>query len=161
MRGLERNDNEPQAYLPYRQVPDGQLFYAPKDLVVRFAAAAPTLAPAIREIVKRIDPQLPITDMQLLTEVVDLETAPRTAQVRVLGGFAIIASILAAIGIHGMLAFVILLVILQLWLLTATMNAYLGRDEAVIWPAAGASAFCLLLNAGLLRYLYVIDRVRR
>ena len=41
--------------------------------------------------------------------------------------------------IYGMLAFVLVLVILQLWLLTATMNAYLGGDESVIWPAAGAS----------------------
>jgi hypothetical protein len=63
--------------------------------------------------------------------------------------------------IYGMLSFMLILVILQLWLLTATMNAYLGGDEAVIWPAAGASIFCLLLNAGLLRYLYYIERVRR
>jgi hypothetical protein len=63
--------------------------------------------------------------------------------------------------IHGMLAFVLVLVVLQLWLLTATMNAYLGGDEAVIWPAAGASLFCLLLNVGLLRYLYLLDRTRR
>ena len=63
--------------------------------------------------------------------------------------------------IHGMLAFVLMLVVLQLWLLTATMNAYLGGDESVIWPAAAASLFCLLLNAGLLRYLYQIDRSRR
>lgn len=63
--------------------------------------------------------------------------------------------------IYGMLAFVLMLVILQLWLLTATMNAYLGGDASVIWPAAGASLFCLLLNLGLLRYLYYIDRARR
>jgi len=63
--------------------------------------------------------------------------------------------------IYGMIAFILILVILQLWLLTATMNAYLGGDEAVIWPAAAASLFCLLLNAGLLRYLYQIERVRR
>jgi len=63
--------------------------------------------------------------------------------------------------IYGILSFVLILVILQLWLLTATMNAYLGGDEAVIWPAAGASVLCLLLNAGLLRYLYFIERVRR
>ena len=63
--------------------------------------------------------------------------------------------------IYGMLAFILILVILQLWLFTATMNAYLGGDEAVIWPAAAASIFCLLLNAGLLRYLYYIERVRR
>ncbi|MBI4476653.1 MAG: hypothetical protein HY654_05735 [Acidobacteria bacterium] len=63
--------------------------------------------------------------------------------------------------IHGMLVFVLTLVVLQLWLLTATMNAYLGGDESVIWPAAGASLVCLLLNAGLLRYLYRLDRVRK
>jgi hypothetical protein len=61
----------------------------------------------------------------------------------------------------GMLAFVLMLVVLQLWLLTATMNAYLGGDESVIWPAAAASLFCLLLSAGLLRYLSHIERARR
>ena len=63
--------------------------------------------------------------------------------------------------IYGMLAFILILVILQLWLLTATMNAYLGGDEGVIWPAAAASIFCLVLNLGLLRYLYYIEHVRR
>ena len=38
--------------------------------------------------------------------------------------------------VNGMLAFVLMLVVLQLWLLTATMNAYLGGDDAVVWPAA-------------------------
>jgi len=63
--------------------------------------------------------------------------------------------------IYGILCFVVVLVVLQLWLLTATMNAYLGGDESVIWPAAGGSILCLLLNVGLLRYLYYIERVRR
>ena len=55
--------------------------------------------------------------------------------------------------VQGMLAFVLILVVLQLWLLTATMNAYLGGDDGVVWPAALASLFCFLLSAGLLRYL--------
>ena len=63
--------------------------------------------------------------------------------------------------VNGMLAFVVMLVVLQLWLLTATMNAYLGGDDSVIWPAAGVSVICLLLNAGLLRYLYQIERTRQ
>jgi len=63
--------------------------------------------------------------------------------------------------VYGMLAFVMMLVILQLWLLTATMNAYLGGDTSLIWPATAVSLLCLMLNAGLLRYLYVIDRLRR
>ena len=63
--------------------------------------------------------------------------------------------------VHGMLGFALMLLVLQLWLLTATMNAYLGGDDSVIWPAAAASLGCLLLNAGLLRSLYFIDRVRQ
>ena len=63
--------------------------------------------------------------------------------------------------VYGILGFVVVLVVLQLWLLTATMNAYLGGDESVIWPAAGASLACLALNVGLLRYLYYIDRTRQ
>lgn len=63
--------------------------------------------------------------------------------------------------VYGMLAFVLMLVVLQLWLLTATMNAYLGGDESVVLPAAGASLLCLLLNGGLLRYLYYIERMHR
>ena len=59
--------------------------------------------------------------------------------------------------VYGMLCIVVLLVVLQLWLLTATMNAYLAREESVIWPAAGASAVCFLLNLGLLRYLYKLE----
>ena len=60
--------------------------------------------------------------------------------------------------VYGILCIVLILVILQLWLLTATMNAYLGGDEAVILPAGVASAVCLLLNLGLLRYLYLVER---
>ena len=63
--------------------------------------------------------------------------------------------------INGMLAFVIIIVVLQLWLLTATMNAFLGGDDAVIWPAAIASAICLLLNVGLLGFLNRLERSRR
>jgi len=60
--------------------------------------------------------------------------------------------------IYAMLCIVLLIVILQLWLLTATMNAFLGDDDSVIWPAAGASVVCLSLNLGLLRYLYQMER---
>jgi hypothetical protein len=60
--------------------------------------------------------------------------------------------------VYGILCIVLILVVLQLWLLTATMNAYLGGDQSVIWPAALASVICLALNAGLLWYLYAIDR---
>ncbi|MBP6773338.1 MAG: hypothetical protein KA154_10095 [Gemmatimonadaceae bacterium] len=60
--------------------------------------------------------------------------------------------------VHAMLAFVVLIVILQLWLLTATMNAYLGGDSGTVVPAAVGSLACLGLNTGLLWYLFGLDR---
>jgi hypothetical protein len=60
--------------------------------------------------------------------------------------------------VNGILAFVVIMVILQLWLLTATMNAYLGGDATVLLPAALVSLGCLGLNAGLLWYLYRLER---
>jgi hypothetical protein len=59
--------------------------------------------------------------------------------------------------VNGILVFVILIVVLQIWLLTATMNAYLGGDRAVLVPAALASLGCLGLNLGLLWYLFRLD----
>ena len=58
----------------------------------------------------------------------------------------------------GILSIVLIIGLMQLWLLTATMNAFLGGDHAVAWPALGASLACLLLNLGLLRYLYLLER---
>ena len=55
--------------------------------------------------------------------------------------------------IYGILCLVLLLVVMQLWLLSATMNAYLGGDESVIWPAALASTVCFLFNARLLYFV--------
>ena len=60
--------------------------------------------------------------------------------------------------VSGILGIVLLLVILQLWLFTATMSEFLRGDETVLLPAALASLACLLLNAGLLWYLYRLGR---
>ena len=60
--------------------------------------------------------------------------------------------------VYGILCIAVVLVVLQLWLLVATMNAYLGGDQSVIWPAAFASLVCFLLNLGLLKYLYAMEK---
>jgi len=60
--------------------------------------------------------------------------------------------------VYGMLGFVLIVVVLQLWLLTATMNAFLGGDDGVVTPAAIVSIVCLALNVGLLRYLHRLER---
>lgn len=58
----------------------------------------------------------------------------------------------------GILFIVVIIIILQLWLFTATMNAFLGGDTAILWPAAIVSLICLGLNGGLLWYLYGLEK---
>jgi len=60
--------------------------------------------------------------------------------------------------VSGILVIVAIITMLQLWLLSATMNAFLGGVDTVIVPAALASIGCLLLNLGLLWYLYRLER---
>jgi len=60
--------------------------------------------------------------------------------------------------VYGILCVVLVMVVMQLWLLTATMNAFLGGNNVIVWPAAAASLICLILNAGLLRYLVLLDQ---
>ena len=59
--------------------------------------------------------------------------------------------------VTGILVFIMILVVLQLWLLTASVNAYLGGDRSIVLPALGASLLCFALNVGLLRYLYRLE----
>ena len=60
--------------------------------------------------------------------------------------------------VFGILSIVVMMVVLQLWLLTATMNAFLAGQERVIVPAAVASIVCFVLNLGLLSYIYRMER---
>ena len=57
----------------------------------------------------------------------------------------------------GILCLVLIIVVLQLWLFTATMEAYLGGDDSIVWPAALASLGCFGLIVGLHRYLRALE----
>ena len=107
VRGLER-ESEPQVYLPAPQVADGGLsFYIPKDLVVRASTSPASIVPAVRAAVMRADPQQPVSDVQLMADIVDRQMASRTTQVSVLAAFAGVALLLALVGIHSLLAYVV------------------------------------------------------
>jgi hypothetical protein len=54
--------------------------------------------------------------------------------------------------VAAILCFVLVLVVLQLWLLTATMEAFLAGSGAIVVPAALASIGCFALNFGLLHF---------
>lgn len=107
VRGLERN-NEPQLYLPAQQIPDGwPMNFDPKDFVIKHSGSAESLLGAVREIVRAADPEQPISNVRALDEVLAGDTATRRAQVQVLGVLAVVAILLAGVGIYGLLAYTV------------------------------------------------------
>lgn len=50
------------------------------------------------------------------------------------------------------------LVIIQLWLVAAAVEAWLAREVTILWPAAIASIVLFLINGGLLLYVLAFDR---
>lgn len=48
-------------------------------------------------------------------------------------------------------------VVVQLWLLTVSMEALLAGEKGTIVPAAIGSSVLLVINAGLLRYVFRFD----
>ena len=52
-------------------------------------------------------------------------------------------------------------VVLQLWLLTVSMEALLAGEVKTLVPAAAGSTLLLVVNAGLLRYVFRFDRDTR
>jgi predicted permease len=106
-RGLERN-SEPQVYLSSAQVEDGwYLWFTPKDLAVRSSVTADQLLPAIRRIIAEADPAQPVSDVQTLEEIVAAEGTSRRVQLTMIGAFAALAFLLAAVGIHGLMSFIV------------------------------------------------------
>jgi len=101
------NASDAQIYFPAEQLGRVSTYYAPKDLLIRAANNPTALAPAIRAIVRDADAAQAVSDIRLLDEIVATQTAPRRDQLAVLGGFAAIAFLLAAIGIHGLLSFTV------------------------------------------------------
>ena len=63
------------------------------------------------------------------------------------------ATIVAGIG-----AFQMIIVLLQLWLFTTTMETFLAGYQETTLPAALASAVCFLLNGGLFFYLRGLEK---
>jgi hypothetical protein len=61
----------------------------------------------------------------------------------------------------AILALVATTVVLQLWLLTFSMEALLRRSYSTLVPAAIASTVLFAVNAGLLRYVFRFDREAR
>jgi predicted permease len=96
-----RFEAKPAAYVLYSQVLTS---WYPENLVVRAEADPMALMPSIRRVIADADPEQPIAGVRLLQGLIDLDVADRRDQTTLLGVFAGLALLLAALGLYGVLA---------------------------------------------------------
>jgi len=96
----ETVDEQPQIYAPFFQQPIPRF-----SLIVRSASDPNGLSTSVRSAVAQIDADLPLARMMTMTNVIDRQKAANPFFTRVLGTFAFLALVLAAIGIYGLIAY--------------------------------------------------------
>jgi putative ABC transport system permease protein len=89
----------PAVYRPYRQWASG-----PMTLLVRTAADPATLAASVRAEVARLDPNLPIASLRTMRDIVSSGVAPRRFQMTLTLLFALLALLLGAVAVYGVVS---------------------------------------------------------
>ena len=78
---------------------------AGSDLVVRSSLPPASLLPTLRRALAEVDSRLMATDARLIEDIVDRAVSPRRFLVSLLGGFSILALVLAMLGIYGVVSY--------------------------------------------------------
>ncbi len=88
-------------YIPMRQIDD----YGSVDLVVRTALEPSRLARSVREALRPLDPDLPVSEFRTLQARVDQAVSPRKFIAVLIGGFSVFALVLASLGIYAVISY--------------------------------------------------------
>jgi predicted permease len=95
---------EPQVYVPFEQEPR-TVFMSLGSLIVRTRLDPASMAESIRKAINAVDPDLPVFENATVQQLVDRSAASSRFETRLLAGFALLALLLAAIGIYGVVAY--------------------------------------------------------
>jgi putative ABC transport system permease protein len=93
-----------EMYFPYQQ-DNGSIWYIPRDLAIRTSGETSNLVGAVRQIIREVDPDQPVSNVATMAEVLGTEAAQRRMGMIMLAGFATLALLLASLGIYGVLAY--------------------------------------------------------
>jgi predicted permease len=101
------DEPEPIIYYPVTGLEDLEDAFWPLTMSIVLRAGAPpaTLAPLVRARVRELDPNLPVTDVLTMNEVVSESTAQHGFAMILLAVAAAIALLLASIGIYGVMSY--------------------------------------------------------
>jgi putative ABC transport system permease protein len=98
--GLGEKENAVEVYVPITQNP-----WFSASVALRTTGDPLTMAGALRAAVARVDKELALTGVRSMDEIAGESAARPRFRARLLGGFALLALVLGAVGIFGVLAF--------------------------------------------------------
>jgi predicted permease len=93
-----------EMYLPYRQITHNPWFI-PRDLAIRTSGDTTNLVSSVRQAIREVDSDQPVSNVATMAELLGAEAAQRRMGMIMLVAFAALALLLASLGIYGVLAY--------------------------------------------------------